>query len=156
MIKSSPPQDDIIQILFEKIEALENKLQKLEIKLENDKYYIDIDPISIGTYLYQGAKQIFEIPKIIPQEAEQILILTFLRCGYEEPSRAFLTKIYTVNKETVYAKYIKGSRYGQMAISFSSENMWFPISNSRVIFVESQDIQLKNCHGLELLVVGYK
>lgn len=96
------------------------------------------------------------MPETIPLEAKEVILLTFLRCGYEGPSRNFLTSIYTEDQQGKYTRYVKGARYPQSAISFNSENISLPLGIGRKIFVECEDVQKDNCHGLEIMVLGFR
>jgi len=98
----------------------------------------------------------FSIPGDLPSNAQEVLVLAVLRCGGEGPERNFSVSLWTEINSQKYIKYVSGTRYAQNAISFSSENMWFPLGTDKKLYIQCDDIQKVNCHYLELTLVGYR
>ncbi len=140
-----------------KIQALEARVEKLERMLEQRNCWTDYQPEVIGTFKFASKDPtFFQLPSNLPQNTKEVLILTFIRCGSEGASRSFLVKLWTEVQQTKFTRYIKGARYSQNAISFNSESIPFPIGGDLKIYVQCDDIQLQNCHNLELILVGYR
>lgn len=118
------------------------------------------DPTSIplGVFNFKAKEKIaFELPAIVPATALKVRVLAFLRTGHEGPSRSFTVRLSTLLAEGgEHTEFIMGARYAQAAISYSSPSFKFPIGSARMVFVQCDDIQEENCHGLQLFVTGWK
>jgi len=140
-----------------RIKTLEARIEKLERMLEQRNFWTDYEPLVLGSFKFNSQDPtFFKLPADLPQNTKEVLILTFIRCGNEGPSRSFLVKLWTEIQQTKFTKYVKGARYPQNAISFSSESIPFPVGDDRKVYVQCNDVQLHNCHHLELILVGYR
>ena len=98
----------------------------------------------------------YDIPSVIPSSAKEILVLASVRVGYSGPSsRNHFIKIYTEQGNQQYEKYIFLTSHPQHAWSTNSDNLWFPITTGRQVFVK-----LSYAHTLSinfyLHVIGYR
>ena len=133
------------------------KIQSLEEKTKYQEIYTSIKSKLIGVFDYKSKSPTYlEIPEEIPSSAKSVLVLAYLSTGAEGPERTFMTELWTEIDGEKCKKAIRGTRYPQSAISYSSENMWFPIKTERRIHIQCDDIQSENCHNLEVFVLGYR
>lgn len=140
------------------IVSLTGKVTALEEKINSMKLWESIPLASIGSFGFKSKDVVkYAIPTSIPATATEVLIVYFLRCGNEPPSRDFKVNMWTNVNGKKYQRVKFGHRYPQSAISFDSENLWFPISvQDRNLYVQSDDVQLNNCHNVQFFVIGYR
>ena len=94
---------------------------------------------NIGSSELQHAGTLaYDIPAVIPNSAREILVLATVHAGNAGPNdRIHYIKIYThCDLNQRYEKYIAVKSYNQDAWSTNSDNLWFPITSDRKIFVE--------------------
>ena len=98
----------------------------------------------------------YNIPSIIPNSANEVLILVCARVGYTGPSdRVHYIKIYTEENSQQYEQYIYIMTYHQNAFNTNSDNMWFPMTSGRQVFVKLSSSHTGNLR-LILHVIGYR
>lgn len=138
--------------------SLDDRVSKLEATVNRLlSRWTSIAPIPLGKFFFDTTSTTFySIPKEVPSSAMEVLIQTMVQCGNEGPYREFTVNLWTEIESQKYTKYIEGARYAQNAISFSSEEKWFPIGTDRKLYLQCNDKQLVSCHGLKLSVVGYR
>merc|ERR1712137_817563 len=114
------------------------------------------DPVSLGTYDYNGGEQIIRFGDNVPSEAQIVLIECFTRCGNEAPSRNFSTRVWILGDDFAPTchRHIFGARYGQNSISFSQVTMELPVSRERAFHVISSDVQARS-HRTEFFLCGW-
>ena len=79
----------------------------------------------------------YGIPSVIPSSAKEVLILASATVGNSGPSgRGHYIKIYTQQDSQQFEKYIYIVTYPQNAVSTNSDNLWFPMTTGRQVFVE--------------------
>lgn len=90
---------------------------------------------------------------IIPYDcqAKKIKLILFLRTGGEE-NATFWTKLETRNQGKKFIHWTYGHRHPQNAISYNSETIEVPCSQSRELFVNSNHIQPSNCHNMQYFI----
>ena len=98
----------------------------------------------------------YDIPSIIPSSANEVLIFVCAHVGYTGPSNlAHYIKIYTEENNQQYEQYIYIKTYPQVAYSTDSDNMWFPITSGRQVFVKLSTSHTGNLR-LILHAIGYR
>ena len=79
----------------------------------------------------------YDIPSVIPDGAWEVLVLATAHAGCAGPNDCVhYIKIYTQENSDHYEKYVVVKSYNQDAWSTNSDNLWFPITSDRKIFVE--------------------
>ena len=79
----------------------------------------------------------YDIPSVIPSNAKEVLILASARVGNSGPSsHRHYIKIYTQQGSQQFEKYIYIVTYPQNAWSTNSDNLWFPMTTGRQVFVD--------------------
>ena len=111
----------------------------------------------IGTSpLRQAGTLAYDIPSVIPNSAKEVLVLASIRMGYTPPSGLlYYIKIYTQQNSQQYEKYLTTYSWKTVALDTNSDNLWFPLTTGRQVFVESSlagtsDVQFY------LDVIGYR
>ena len=77
------------------------------------------------------------------------------RAGYSGPNQGHFIKIYTEQNQKQYEKYIYVRSYGQNAWNTNSDNLWFPMTSGRQVFVEST-LAHTGSIGVYLYAIGYR
>ena len=112
---------------------------------------------SIGsTNLQQTGTLAYDIPSVIPTSAREVLVLASVYVGRSGPSdRAHYAKIYTEQDQKQYEKYIYLVSYAQSAYASNSDNLWFPMTTGRQVFVELSYAHTGHI-GIQLHAIGYR
>ena len=98
----------------------------------------------------------FDIPSVIPGSAKEVLVLASVWASNSGPrSRSHYIKIYTQQGSQQYEKYIYIWSYPQNAVNTNSDNLWFPMTTGRQVFVELMYAHI-NYLALYLHAVGYR
>ena len=98
----------------------------------------------------------YDIPSMIPSSAREVLMLASIQTGYSGPrDRVQYIKIYTQQNHRHFEKYIMVKSYDQGAWSTNSDNLWFPMTPSRQVFVELTTTHYGNIL-FTLHVIGYR
>ena len=112
---------------------------------------------SIGSTSIKSAGTLaYDIPSVIPSSAKEVLIFANVEVGNSGPSsQQHYIKIYTQQGSQQFEKYIFVVTYPQNARSTNSDNLWFPMTTGRQVFVE-----LGHAHtghiNLYLFAIGYR
>ena len=110
---------------------------------------------TIGTSNLQHAGTLaYTIPRVIPSTAREVLVLASIYCGYT-PTIYQHIKIYTQQGTNHYEKYLFMFSHAQDAINTNSDNMWFPMTTNRRIYMEIPSAHGGHCGGL-LKAIGYR
>ena len=105
--------------------------------------------------LRQTGTMAYKIPNVIPSSAKEVMILTTVHVGNCGPSeRVHYIKIYTQQNSHQYAKYIVLKSWQNGAWSTNSDNLWFPMTSGRQVFVELTTAHTGNL-GMTLHAIGY-
>ena len=112
---------------------------------------------SIGsTSLRTTGTLAYDIPSVIPNSAKEVLILASAYIGTSGPSvRDHYIKIYTQQGSQQFEKYIYIMTYSQDAVSTNSDNLWFPMTTGRQVFVELTYAHTDNLNFF-LHAIGYR
>ena len=98
----------------------------------------------------------YDIPSVIPNSAKEVLILASVVIGNSGPSgRHHYIKIYTQQGSQQFEKYIYIRTYGQSAYNTNSDNLWFPMTTGRQVFVELTVAHTGSVH-VYLDAIGYR
>ena len=105
-----------------------------------------------------SAIQTFSYAAYIPLEAKEVLIYV---AGYtgNNPGRGqdvHVTLETASDDGTWYTKYFYLYLYPQSAISYNSENMFFPVTCDRCIHVKYPEGKLTTDYQLDLFAIGYR
>ena len=99
---------------------------------------------------------VYDVPSIVPSSAREVLIFVNIRVGYTGPSDlAHYIKIYTEENNQQYDQYIYIKTYPQVAYITNSDNMWFPMTSGRQVFVKLSTSHTGNLR-LILHAIGYR
>ena len=97
----------------------------------------------------------FSLPSFIPSSAVEVLILARVQAYTPGYTTSDYIKIYTQGNIQRYEKYLYiRSLAGQEAFTVNSDNMWFPATANRLVFVETT--QYLSWTNLNLDVIGYR
>lgn len=143
----------------QRLEKLEARLQALEQRLRDSSFWQPVDHHSLGFYNFRGNVQEHVIPEtVVPAGASEVLVAVNWNSGYEGPSRFVDTAVWTQHADgRKFSLYTSGFRYPQNSLSFDTQCFWFPLlGTDRKVYVHSKDVQLTNCHGLRLHIIGYR
>ena len=106
---------------------------------------------SIGsTNLRQSGTLAYDIPSVIPSSAKEVLVLVSAQAGHSAPNDGYFIKIYTQQNQRQYEKYILLRSHNQNAWNTNSDNLWFPMTTGRQVFVE-----LTSAHSITGTIAVY-
>ena len=98
----------------------------------------------------------YDIPYVVPSSATEVLMLATVQVGYSWPrDRVHYIKMYTQRNHRHFEKYIVVKSYNQNAWSTNSDNLWFPMTPSRQVFVKLSAAHASNIE-FTLHVIGYR
>ena len=91
-----------------------------------------------SSQLRQTGTLAYDIPSVIPSSAKEVLMLASVFVGTTGPSSNGLhyIKIYTEQNSIQYEKYLMIYSWPHNAINTNSDNLWFPMTTSRQVFVK--------------------
>ena len=99
----------------------------------------------------------FPIPEIIPYDAKEVLVLAVAQVGSTKPeNQAHLIKKNTRQNSEQYEKNVYIVPYPQNALVTNSENLWFPMTFSRIIYIDVQNIIIQGDSFISLDAIGYR
>ena len=103
----------------------------------------------IGTLAY-------DIPSVIPSSAEEVLVVIFVYVGSSgPPGHAHYVKIYTEQDQKQYEKYFLVIAHSQSTWDTYSDNLWFPMTSGRQIFLKSETAHT-GLVNVEIHAIGYR
>lgn len=109
-----------------------------------------------STQLRHIGTQAYDIPSVIPSSAKEVLVLADMQTGYSSPNDVIqYVKIYTQKNSRNFEQYIILRSYHQSAWSTNSDNLWFPMTTGRKVYVESTKAHTQNL-VLNLHAIGYR
>lgn len=97
----------------------------------------------------------YDIPTIIPDAAQRVLLYSSTHCGYSSERKHGDIKYYVVVDGIHYEQFLLMRSYDQVAINTNSDNMWFPMPPNRLIYIEVPVAFPNNCHTV-VNVIGYQ
>ena len=90
-----------------------------------------------STSMRQTGTLAYDIPSVIPSSAKEVLVLASVTVGNSGPNgRTHYVKIYTEENQRQYEKYIYLASYGLNVWISNSDNLWFPMTTGRQVFVK--------------------
>ena len=93
--------------------------------------------IIVSSNLRSTGTLAYDIPSVIPSSAKEVLVLASVHVGTTGPKgRQHYIKIYTQQGSQQYEKYIYIRSFPQPAVNTNSDNLWFPMTTGRQVFVE--------------------
>ena len=98
----------------------------------------------------------YDIPSVIPNSAKEVLVLASVRMGNTSPTNGLhYIKIYTQQNSQQYEKYLMVYSWQNTAFNTNSDNLWFPVTTGRQVFVE---LSIAHTGSLKfyLHVIGYR
>ena len=112
---------------------------------------------SIGSSnLRQTGTVAYDIPSVIPSNAKEVLVLADVQIGTSGPlDRTHYIKIYTEENQRQYENYIVLHSYNHNAWNTNSDNLWFPMTSGRQVFVKLTYAHTGNI-GIDLHAIGYR
>ena len=112
---------------------------------------------TIGTSnLRQAGTLAYDIPSVIPSSAKEVLVLTVVFVSSSGPSgHTHYVKIYTEQNQKQYEKYIFLISHSQSASVTNSDNLWFPMTSGRQVFVKSEIAHTSHVN-FEIHAIGYR
>jgi hypothetical protein len=114
--------------------------------------------ISLGELRYTTGTTTYDIPSSIPTSAKEILVYVWEfkgRGGAGGIGEGGSYKIYTSQGSNQYVQKIAYFEYDNYAWTFNSDNLWFPITAERKIYVNLEgDISGNKNSRIEIL--GYR
>jgi hypothetical protein len=112
--------------------------------------------VSLGCFNSSVKLSTFPLQPHVPSTASEILIHVRNRSGSESPNAWFYADVYTMVQKKKQFQRLSGWHYPQNAISYNSENMIFPLSDDRNVYVEVVDTPHSNDHGGEVILLAYR
>ena len=118
--------------------------------------WTSVQKTDIGSNNLQHAGTLtYTIPSVIPSAAREVLVLANLYCGWSTRGPAQDIKIYTLQGTQRYEKYLYMYSYSDGQVNTNSDNMWFPMTTNRRIYMEVPAAHGDNCFG-SLKAIGYR
>ena len=168
-------QQQVMEAMIEekdkKIDALEQRLQSLEVeyskqlKLKSDILWHPLplnDSTLIGGFFAgtpQGCTYQYQLPACIPGDAKEVLLHVVIRMGSSLPNgESYWLNVYVKDGQMKLFRALRITACTQKAFSDNSENMWFPVTANRLVFLEVSkrtkpiERDAKCC----IYVIGYK
>lgn len=126
----------------------------------NTTTWIPIPLTQIGTSLFRNSSVpstlSYTIPTSVPAEAREVLVFVDINSGGGAPTIHANIKLYTEISGVKYIKYVVlRTWHAQNAISYNSDNLWFPMPTSRQLHVEYPHTCTGHCGGV-FYVIGYR
>ena len=118
--------------------------------------WTSVSRVLIGSNNIQtAATYSYTIPNSIPSEANEVLVLAVGRQGYGLRDIDTYLKIYTLEGLSHYEQYIYMHSYNQDAYNTVSDNLWFPMTSNRRIYLQ---VPTRNgAHSwVGLYAIGYR
>ena len=119
--------------------------------------WISVQITSIGSSNLEGADTFsYPIPDLIPSTATEVLVYVAVYSGSSATGPYHSLKLYTQIRTNRYEKYLYVMSADQPAYSFNSDNMWFPMPPSRLVYLTVPAAHNNNvgfclvCHRISL------
>ena len=98
----------------------------------------------------------YDIPSVIPNSAREVLVVIFVYIHISgPPGHAHYVKIYTEQDQEQYEKYFLMMAHGESSTDIYSDNLWFPMTSGRQIFVKSETAHT-GLLTVEIHAIGYR
>ncbi len=118
--------------------------------------WTSVDRTEIGSTNFRSTGTLsFEIPALIPDDAIEVLIYVNFFAATSSGSTSHF-KIYTEEDDGAeYAKYITLMPGGRSYYFANTDNLWFPMTSSRRVFLNVPNSLSGTIYG-DLFVIGYR
>ena len=104
----------------------------------------------------EASTRAFHIPSVIPSTAREVLVYAVVQVGKTGPHFVWdFVQLYTQEKSVQYTKLLGFAIYGQDAWSTNSENMWFPMTTDRQLYVQMYNAYTGHIF-LYVAAIGYR
>ena len=138
------------------LKCLESKLAD-NAPSEYKSKWSPIDPVAVGNLpVTTNATVAFDIPAVIPNGANEILVYVAFYSGSNGPSKPANFDIYTQEENDKYTNIFYWYQYPNNGVSFNSDNMWFPLTRERKIYVSLRGTPIESNTGSTMQIVGYR
>eukprot|EP00731_Ephydatia_muelleri_P011747 Em0006g641a len=141
------------------IAKLETKMadQKGELNKQFKMVWISISKKHIGSVSSaSSAIQTFSYAAHVPPEAKEVLIYVSGYTGHNAQSQSVEITLETSEDGVKYTKCFYLYLYPQNAVSYNSENMFFPVTRDRCIHVKYPEGKPATNYQLDLFAIGYR
>ena len=112
----------------------------------------------LGTInLGSTSTQSYTIPSTVPSTAKEVLAYIYVYMGHSSSLFSTMEVHTEVNTTRKFVKYFPLRTYPQSAISAVSENMWFPLTSNRRLYVKLS-VALTHTGNLygSVNIIGYR
>ena len=119
--------------------------------------WTSIPKTSIGSSSFRSTGTTsFVLPAAVPNDAKEVLLYVIVNVGSSGPRDARSDiKLYTEEGANKYEQYIGIHTYGQSAWSTNSDNLWFPMTSNRRVYMQVPRTHSGNV-DIQIYVVGYR
>ena len=141
---------------FQKLSApLQASQQQQQCSCSYSATWTSVPLTAIGSNNLRRAGTLsYTIPSVIPSSASEVLVLAGIYCGSSSTLHQHI-KIYTKEGTKRYEKYLQMYSHPQTGRNTNSDNMWFPMTSNRKIYMEIPSAHGSNCEG-QLNAIGYR
>ena len=155
---SSPTECSTIQFHMKELTTAFNSLcNSITSPKPNPVEWNSVPLTQIGTInLKTTVTQSFPIPSIIPDSAREVLVYVYIATGHN--GNAFThVKIFTEKShERRFEKYLSIQSYPQSAFAMVEDNMWFPMTQNRRVYVKLTTALSGDNFKRGIFVIGYR
>lgn len=124
--------------------------------VSNSGTWTSVEMTEIGrSHFRHRTTHAFSIPDVIPTTAREVLVYAYFEDGYSSPDQVTHFKVYTEEVTTKYIKYISIHSYSGYSWAYNSDNMWFPLTSNRRVYIEVPKVTTENVGGY-IYVTGYR
>ncbi len=119
--------------------------------------WTSVDLTEIGRTNFRSTGTLsFEIPDLIPDDAIEVLLYAWFHAASSSGTTVSHFKIYTEEDDgKEYAKYINMMTGSRSYYYVNTDNLWFPMTSSRRVFLNVPNALSGSIWGL-LYVIGYR
>ena len=138
--------DQVLQDKDDKIRQLEEHIDKFETNIEqklSEKSDIKWMPLDPTHHLHlacagnpRGVKRCPVPDNVVPGNAKELLILIAVHSGGSTPLPSQCITVFVEGDGVRYAKYIKVTPHSQDAWNDNTDNVWLPMPNDRLVYVD--------------------
>ena len=109
-----------------------------------------------SSQLRQVGTLAYDVPSVIPSSAREVLVVIFVYIHSSGPhGHVHYVKIYTEQDQKQYEKYFLMIAHSQSNWDTYSDNLWFPMTSGRQIFVKSETAHT-GLLAVEIHAIGYR
>ena len=125
--------------------------------VSNSGAWTSVEMTEIGhSHFRHRTTHAFSIPAVIPTTAREVLVYAYVEDGASHPrDQVTHFKVFTEEVTTKYIKYISIHAYNGDSWAYNSDNMWFPLTSNRRVYLEVPQVNSGNVKGT-IYVTGYR